>query len=142
MVFSTKTWVKLLYCLYLIFGIFWTLIYAICKASSDGHFAFLHFFFLGMPWFLSPVQCHKSPSIVHWALCPWDLIPAWRILRYQNQYWDIELLDIESNNISIRNVHGTNYMPGIALCISNKLTLKIPKMYIKALSPLLSRFPY
>ena len=29
---------------------------AICKASSDSHFAFLHFFFLGWSWSLSPVQ--------------------------------------------------------------------------------------
>ena len=42
---------------------------AICKASSDSHFAFLHFFFLGMVWFLFPVQCHDHPSIVHQALC-------------------------------------------------------------------------
>ena len=35
---------------------------AICKASSDSHFAFLHFFFLGMV--LIPVSC--TTSIVHW----------------------------------------------------------------------------
>ena len=34
---------------------------AICKASSDSLFAFLHFFFLGMV--LIPVQCHKLPTI-------------------------------------------------------------------------------
>ena len=28
---------------------------AVCKASSDSHFAFLHFFFLGM--FLIPITC-------------------------------------------------------------------------------------
>ena len=38
---------------------------AICEASSDSHFAFLHFFFLGMV--LIPV-CHEPPSIVHQAL--------------------------------------------------------------------------
>ena len=37
---------------------------AICKASSDSHFAFLHFFFLGQSWYLSPVQCHEPPSII------------------------------------------------------------------------------
>ena len=37
---------------------------AICKASSDRHFAFLHFFFLGWSWFLSPVQCHEALFIV------------------------------------------------------------------------------
>ena len=35
---------------------------ALCKASSDSQFAFLHFFFLGMV--LSLIQCHKPPSIV------------------------------------------------------------------------------
>ena len=46
---------------------------AICKASSDSHFAYLHFFFLGWSLSLSPVQCHKPPSIVHQALyqIPW-----------------------------------------------------------------------
>ena len=29
---------------------------AICKASPDSHFAFLHFFFLGTSWSLPPVQ--------------------------------------------------------------------------------------
>ena len=48
---------------------------AICKASSDNHFAFLHFFFL--VWFLSPpsVQCYEPPSIVFQVLCLPDLIP-------------------------------------------------------------------
>ena len=32
---------------------------AICKASPDRHFAFLHFF---------PIQCHEPQSIVHQAL--------------------------------------------------------------------------
>ena len=31
---------------------------AICKASSDSHFASLHFFFLGMVWI--PVSCTKA----------------------------------------------------------------------------------
>ena len=33
----------------------------ICKASSDNHFAFLHFFFLGMVLILvlPPIQCHE-----------------------------------------------------------------------------------
>ena len=29
----------------------------------------------GWSWYLSPVQCHKSPSIVHQALCLSDLVP-------------------------------------------------------------------
>ena len=41
---------------------------AICKASSDSHFAFLPFFFWGeWSWFMSPIQCHKPLSIVHLA---------------------------------------------------------------------------
>ena len=46
---------------------------AICKASSDNHFAFLHFFFLGIFLILPPVQCHEPPSIVLQALCLSDL---------------------------------------------------------------------
>ena len=49
---------------------------AICKASSDNHFAFLYFFFSwGWSWSLSFVQCHEPPSIVLQALCLSDLIP-------------------------------------------------------------------
>ena len=48
---------------------------AICKASSDNHFSFLHFFFLGWSWSLPPVQCHEPPSIVLEVLCLSDLIP-------------------------------------------------------------------
>ena len=36
---------------------------AICKTSSDSHFAFLHFFFLGMV--LLPVTCTMSRTSVH-----------------------------------------------------------------------------
>ena len=48
---------------------------AICKASSDSHFAFLHFFFLGMV--LLPVSCTMSWTSVHSSsgtlsdLVPW-----------------------------------------------------------------------
>ena len=35
----------------------------ICKASSDSHFAFLHFFFLGM--ILIPVSCTVSRTSIH-----------------------------------------------------------------------------
>ena len=48
---------------------------AICKASSDNHFTFLHFFFLAWVWSLPPVQCYKPPSIVLQALFLPDLIP-------------------------------------------------------------------
>ena len=47
----------------------------ICKASSDSHFSFLHFFFLGWSWSLSPVQCYEPPSIVHQPPCLSDIIP-------------------------------------------------------------------
>ena len=48
---------------------------AICKASADNHFAFLHFFFLGTV--LIPVSCTMSHTSVHssQALCLSDLIP-------------------------------------------------------------------
>ena len=49
---------------------------AICKASSDNHFDFLHFFFLGWSWSLPPVQCLKPPFIVLQVLRLSDLIPS------------------------------------------------------------------
>ena len=49
---------------------------AICKASSDNHFAFLHFFFFEWFWSLPPIQHYKSPSIVLQALCLPDLFPC------------------------------------------------------------------
>ena len=36
---------------------------AICKASSDSHFAFLHLFFFGM--FLIPASCTVSQTSIH-----------------------------------------------------------------------------
>ena len=48
---------------------------AICKASPDSHFAFLHFFSMGMSWSLSPVQCHEPHFIVPQALYLSDLGP-------------------------------------------------------------------
>ena len=47
---------------------------AICKASSDNHSAFLHFFFLGMVLITASVQCHKLLSMVLQALCLSDQI--------------------------------------------------------------------
>ena len=57
---------------------------AICKASSDNHFAFLHFFFLGMVliFVLPPVQCHEHLFIVLQGLGLSDLIP-WIYLSLQ-----------------------------------------------------------
>ena len=43
--------------------LFSLLFLAICKASSDNHFAFLHFCFLGMV--LIPVSCTMSRTSVH-----------------------------------------------------------------------------
>ena len=44
---------------------------AICKSFSDNHFAFLHFFFLGMVLITASYTTggHKPPSIVPQALC-------------------------------------------------------------------------
>ena len=46
------------------------------NASSENHFPFFPWF---SPWvwclLLSPVQCHKPPSIVHQVLCLSDLVP-------------------------------------------------------------------
>ena len=53
-------------CLYLSFPplLFTSLLYtAICKASSDNHLAFLHFFFLGIV--LIPVSCAMSRTSIH-----------------------------------------------------------------------------
>ena len=47
---------------------------AICKASSDNHFAFLLFFFFGMVYLLPPLQFYGPPSIVQ-VHCLLDLIP-------------------------------------------------------------------
>ena len=51
--------------IYFLFSFAFTLLLftAICKASSDSHFAFLHFFFLGMV--LIPVSCTMSQTSVH-----------------------------------------------------------------------------
>ena len=49
--------------------------FAVCRAYSDNHFAFLHFFFFGMVRPPPPVKCYKPPSIVLQVLCLPDLIP-------------------------------------------------------------------
>ena len=64
---------------------------AICKASSDHHFVFLHLFFLGWSLSLPPKQCHEPPSIVLQELCPSDLIP-WiylSLLPYNHKGFDL-----------------------------------------------------
>ena len=47
---------------------------AMCKASSDYHFAFLNSFSLGWFWLLPPVR-FETLSSVFWALCLPDIIP-------------------------------------------------------------------
>ena len=47
----------------------------ICKASSDSHFAFFHFFFLDMVLVTATVPHCETPSIVLQTLCLLDLIP-------------------------------------------------------------------
>ena len=49
---------------------------AICKASSDSHFAFLHFFFLGMvlipvSWTILWTSVHRSSGTLSIRLIPW-----------------------------------------------------------------------
>ena len=48
---------------------------AICMASSGNHFAFWHFFFLGMVLITTPAQCYEPLSIFLQALFLLDLIP-------------------------------------------------------------------
>ena len=58
---------------------FASLFSAICKASSDSHFAFLHFFFLGMV--LITASCTRSRTSIHSFsgtlsdLIPWIYLP-------------------------------------------------------------------
>src|SRR5574337_500285 len=59
-------WNSAFRCLYLSFFLFFfTSLHftAICKASSDIHFAFLHFFSMGMV--LIPVSCTMSQTSLH-----------------------------------------------------------------------------
>ena len=57
--FCIKMDIYFLFC----FAFHFLLFTAICKASSDSHFAFFHFFFLGMV--LIPVSCTMSQTSVH-----------------------------------------------------------------------------
>ena len=62
----TILWNSAFRCFYLSFSpLFFTslLFTAICKASSDSHFAFLHFFSMGM--ILVPVSCTMSQTSVY-----------------------------------------------------------------------------
>ena len=56
---------------------------AICKASSDSHFAFLHFFFLGMvlitaSWTMSRTSVHhSSDTLSHLIPCIYLSLPLY-----------------------------------------------------------------
>ena len=65
---------------------------AICKASSDNHFAFLHSFSWGWFWSSLPVQCYKLLSIVLQILCLSDLIPwiYWSPILYNHKIFDLD----------------------------------------------------
>ena len=58
------------------------LLSAICKAASDNHVAFLHFFSWGWFWSLPPEQCYNPPSIVLQTLCLSELIPLNLLVIY------------------------------------------------------------
>ena len=63
---SAILWNSAFRCLYLSFSplLFASLLFTpICKASTDSHFAFLHFFSMGMV--LIPVSCTMSRTSVH-----------------------------------------------------------------------------
>ena len=67
------------------------LLLIICKASSDNHFAFLHFFFLGMV--LITASCTMSLIFVRSSsgTCLSDLIPwiYWSVLLYNFKGFDL-----------------------------------------------------
>ena len=71
-------WNSVFRCLYLSFSplhLASLLFSAICKASSDNYFAFLHFFFLGVVLITAFCTNHEPLSIVLQALCLSNLIP-------------------------------------------------------------------
>ena len=67
--YSLELCIQMLISFLFSFAFFASLLFtAICKASSDSHFAFCISFPQGWSWSLSPVQCHEPHSIVHQAL--------------------------------------------------------------------------
>ena len=72
--YSLKLWIQMGMSFLFSFAFTSLLFTAICKASSDSHFAFLHFFLGGWSWSLPPVQCNEPPSIVLQALSLSNLI--------------------------------------------------------------------
>ena len=59
---------------------------AMCKASSDNHFAFLHFFFLGKVSINASYTVSQPASLVPQVLCLSDLIP-WIYLWQSEGIW-------------------------------------------------------
>ena len=86
-------WNSAFRCLYLSFSLllFASLLFtAICKASSDSHFAFFHFFSMGMV--LLPVSCTMSRTSVHRSSgILSDLIPSicLSLLLYNHKGFDL-----------------------------------------------------
>ena len=73
--YSLELWFKWVY---LFFSplLFTSLLFsAICKASSDNHFAFFHFCFSGVVFTPPPVQCYEPLSRLLQVPCLSDLIP-------------------------------------------------------------------
>ena len=61
--YSSELCIQMLISLFFSFAFHFSSFTAICKAFSDSHFAFLHFFFLGMVWIL--VSCTMSQISIH-----------------------------------------------------------------------------
>ena len=67
--FLISLWYSLELCIQMLISFLFSLLFtsllftAICKASSDSHFAFLHFFSMGMVWI--PVSCTMSWTSIH-----------------------------------------------------------------------------
>ena len=53
--------------------LFTSLSSAICKASLDNHFAFLHFFFFGMVCLLPPIQYLEKAMTTHSSTLAWKI---------------------------------------------------------------------
>ena len=71
-------WNSAFRCLYLSFSplLFTSLLFtAICKPPQTAILLFCISFSWRWSWFLYPLQCHESPSIVHQALYLSDLVP-------------------------------------------------------------------
>ena len=82
--YSLELAFKWVYLSFSLFPLASLLFSALCKASSENHFGFLHFFFLGMVLITAPCTMSRTsgpPSIVHQAFCLSDLIP-WSVCHF------------------------------------------------------------